>query len=79
MARGDKKTNDALISGTEAIKRQKEGLKELNKMFSDLGNNISSQISNVLGISQELGNSTERVANIYKDDIAKNTCWRKCF
>ena len=25
MARGDKKTNDALISGTEAIKRQKEG------------------------------------------------------
>ena len=72
MARGDKKTNDALNSGTEAIKRQKEGLKELNKAFSDLGNNISKQIADVLGISQELGNSTERVSNLYKDDISKH-------
>ena len=72
MARGDKKTNDALISGTEAIKRQKEGLQELNKMFSNLGDNISRQISNVLGISQELGDATERVSDIYKNDIARH-------
>ena len=72
MARGEKKTNDALNSASEAIKRQRKELSDLNAMFSDLGDNIKNQLNAALFVTDNLGESTENVAKTYRDDIAKS-------